>query len=397
MVGDICPGADRGDGECGDRQVGPAGERILKALDDLITGLRHQHNLGRYGPGTTPHGTGAAEHWLPARSTTTATAARHRAGCAETPVRIHQDISGESMTNLILEQRELGRRLRALRKDAGLSQSAAARAIDVSAQTIGRIEAGRSTKTSTLHVSELCNTYQADDQQRAIVLALAHDLRAARETRGSRSCHGVSTAMAGFVDRLELEQAANAITLFADSVLPGLLRTPDYHHVIRATRHPQDSAADLECWDRLTPRRWKRLRDNNFQVHVHLLQSVLHHWVGSAALMADQLAHLEQISQLPNISLRIIPSNAGSHVGLHLGGFTLLEFDTIPGISHVDAPVVYAKGFPEDLRIKGDSDIDQYRTALAQLDRVALSPDESRTLMDKITSDYRARITLASR
>ncbi|MBY8856759.1 DUF5753 domain-containing protein [Nocardia sp. CA2R105] len=127
---------------------------------------------------------------------------------------------------------------------------------------------------------------------------------------------------------------------------------------------------------------------------MYLLRSVLHHVVGGPALMAQQLAHLEQISQQPNVSVRIIPSDAGSHIGLHRGGFTLMEFAALPGIGAVGAPVVYAKGFTEELCIRDARDVDRYRVAVAQLDRVAMSSEESQMLMAKSEQKYWARTTL---
>ncbi|MFF3566876.1 helix-turn-helix domain-containing protein [Nocardia jiangxiensis] len=296
------------------------------------------------------------------------------------------------MINSVLEQWELGRRLRSLRKKAKLSQSAAAAAIDVSPQTIGRLEDGQATRISKVLLAELCNVYQADDDARTVLLTLAQDLRTARK-KGGRS-NGVSAAMAALVDRVELEQAASTATIFANVVVPGLLRTPEYHQITRPARHPHDSATDLECWKRLTEQRRIRLHNNNFHVEVYLLRSVLHHVVGGPALMAQQLAHLEQISQLPNVILRIIPSDAGSHIGLHRGGFTLMDFAALPGTGAVGTPVVYVKGFTEELCIRDDNDIDRYRAAVAQLDPVAMSPDESRMLMAKIEQKYWTRTTL---
>ncbi|MBY8855401.1 helix-turn-helix domain-containing protein [Nocardia sp. CA2R105] len=298
------------------------------------------------------------------------------------------------MINSLLEQWELGRRMRSLRKNAKLSQSAAAKAIDVSPQTIGRLEDGQATRISKVLLSELCNFYQAEEHERTVVLKLAQDLRAAQQKGGSTRSGGVSVAMAGLVDRVELEQAASAVTIFANTVVPGLLRTPEYHQINRPARHPHDSAADLECWQQLNEQRRVRLHNNNFDVEVYLLRSVLHHVVGGPALMAQQLAHLEQVSQLPNVTLRVIPSDAGSHIGLHGGGFTLMEFGDLPGIGAVGAPVVYAKGFTEELCIRDHGDINRYRAAVAQLDRVAMSPDESRMLMATIEQKYSTRTTL---
>ncbi|MQY24343.1 hypothetical protein NRB20_74780 [Nocardia sp. RB20] len=284
-----------------------------------------------------------------------------------------------------LEQKELGRRLRALRRNAKLSQSAAARAIEVSPQTIGRLEDGQATQISKLHVAELCNIYQAGDSERAALTAFVQHVRAARHKGGP------SAVIAGFVGRVELEQVASTVTVFADTMVPGLLRTVDYHQLVRRMRYPHDSDEDIEYWRQYAGRRWIRLYDRAFQVQVFLLESVLHHLMGDPALMAQQLAHLEQIGRLPNVNVRVIPADAGNHIGLYRGGFTLMEFGPSPAGGWLETPIVYAKGYPKCLYLRDEGDIDQYHDAVTQLDHVAQSPETSMEVMRNIKEKYWAR------
>ncbi|WP_169813321.1 helix-turn-helix domain-containing protein [Nocardia vaccinii] len=293
--------------------------------------------------------------------------------------------------NSVLERRELGRRLRSLRTNAKFSRSAAAQAIEVSPQTIWRVENGEETRISTLHVAELCTVYKADDQERAVVLELAQDLRTARRNAGNHRRGEVTAAMAGFVERVELEQAAIGVTIFASTLLPGLLRTTDYHRGVRARLHPQDSTTDVETWEKMADFRRIRLHDKEFHVQAYLLQSALRQIVDGPELMAQQLAYLGQLDQLPNVSIRIIPWEAGVHVGLHLCGFTLLEFGAVAGGGQVYGPAVYTKSSTEGPCITDEGDIDRYRTALVELDRAALSPDGSRMQMGKIEQKHWAR------
>ena len=106
--------------------------------------------------------------------------------------------------------------------------------------------------------------------------------------------------------------------------------------------------------------------------------------------MDRQMSHLDEIARLPNASIRIIPWTVGSHAGLYIDRFVLLEFGKLPTTGLIEPPVVYAEGFTGDLYLERDCEVDPYRRALRDLDRVALDEDRSRTLMGEIARDYRA-------
>ncbi len=62
-----------------------------------------------------------------------------------------------------MPRRALGRQLRELRERNGISQNAAARIIETSPQTYGRLEDGKVTKTTDLIINALANAFNASD------------------------------------------------------------------------------------------------------------------------------------------------------------------------------------------------------------------------------------------
>jgi hypothetical protein len=48
--------------------------------------------------------------------------------------------------------------------------------------------------------------------------------------------------------------------------------------------------------------------------------------VGGPAIMSDQLGRLAEVSELANVSLRVVPFSAGLHPGLMSGPFVILRF-----------------------------------------------------------------------
>jgi hypothetical protein len=246
------------------------------------------------------------------------------------------------------------------------------------------------TRNLTAYVTLLCDAYKATDAERAVLMSLARDVYTAHKA-GVPWWRGHETmARGGCADRIAFEQAASTITTFGTTLIPALLSTVDYHRAVQQVLHPQESAADLDRRSEIILLRQEILRNNDFQARVYLLQSVLQHSVGGPAVMEQQLSYLDAVTELPNVSIRIIPQTAGIHIGLHSGGFVLLEFGPLPATGQSEPPVVYVNGLTQEMRLEQDEDISLYRAALNDLDRAALDENRSRALMCEIARRYRA-------
>ena len=67
-------------------------------------------------------------------------------------------------------------------------------------------------------------------------------------------------------------------------------------------------------------------------------ESVLYRPVGGAAVMQGQLAHLLEMSERPRVSVQVLPTDVGAHVGL-LGAFVILSFpDDAPDMVYFESP-----------------------------------------------------------
>jgi len=271
-----------------------------------------------------------------------------------------------------------------------MSQTAAGRIIELSPQSIGRLEDGQATRISSLHVAALCDAYGASAMDRAILANLAQEVRQARKTAGRWWSAYADLVPARFGRRLALEQAATTVTSFENTMVSDLLRTPDYHRATERTRHPRDSSERIERRVQITMRRQEVLYGNDFDLRAYLLQSVLHHPVGGPAVMHRQLSHLHEVGQLPNVSIRIVPHTAGSHIGLHIGQFVLLEFGTLPATGLIEPPIAYVEKATGDLCLDQDRQTMPYRLAVIDLDRVALDENRSRTLIGETAKTYRS-------
>jgi hypothetical protein len=96
---------------------------------------------------------------------------------------------------------------------------------------------------------------------------------------------------------------------------------------------------------------------------------------------------LAEVGDQPNISIRVVPIDARTHPGLFVGSFTILEFPPHKTTHLTEPPVVYVEGYTGDLYLEKDEEVAQYRDAFADIERMALSREQSRKLFRKIAEE----------
>lgn len=71
---------------------------------------------------------------------------------------------------------------------------------------------------------------------------------------------------------------------------------------------------------------------------VVLDEFVLHRNINDAKVMREQLAHLIEVAQRPNVTIQIVPAGRGAYAGLS-GYMTLLSFAEGPDVVYLDDQV----------------------------------------------------------
>ena len=121
---------------------------------------------------------------------------------------------------------------------------------------------------------------------------------------------------------VEHEQQAAALRIWQLGVLSGLLQTEQYARGILTV---EPGVTDDQVSERLAARLARQAvltRDDPPAAWFLVDEAVLHRCVGSAHVMAAQLAHLAGLARLPNVAIQVVPTIA--HAGL-LGGFAVAE------------------------------------------------------------------------
>ncbi len=140
---------------------------------------------------------------------------------------------------------------------------------------------------------------------------------------------------------IEYERTATKITNWAPAIVPGLLQTADYARAILTAAGTSEEEADRRLVMRLSRQNILTTRE---PVHLKAIvgEAAFRTRVGNEDIMSDQFDHLVQAVRRPNISLRIVPLDAGYHPGL-IGPFIIYEFGDRPAIVHLEHH--HASGF----------------------------------------------------
>jgi hypothetical protein len=137
----------------------------------------------------------------------------------------------------------------------------------------------------------------------------------------------------------EREAVAIALRTFEHSFVPGLLQTADYARAVVATKLGATEAdIETDVSDRIA-RQWILTRDVPPPPRLWVLidEGILYRPVAAVAVMRDQLDHLIAMSQLPNVTIQVVPYAAGGHTGL-LGAFILADLTPTQSIVFLDDP-----------------------------------------------------------
>ncbi len=275
-----------------------------------------------------------------------------------------------------VRRRQLGRDLRRLRDNAGLTLNETARSTGLTSTTISRIEGGKQTILSR-NVRLLCQCYEVGAPMVDTLVRLAEE----SNERGWWAAFSDSLPD-WFESFVGLESDAAELWNYYPTLIDGLLQTPEYAMAVIEAGHPAPTESDTRRAVELRQARQARLdRDNPMRLHVLLDEAALHRRVGGTAVMRDQLVRLGKAAQQDNITLQVIPFAAGAHPAAK-GPFSILRFPE--GYDDMDA--VYTENECGALWLERPGDLKHYTAAFKAMRDHALSPEESRDLVDNLAS-----------
>ncbi|MFF3568176.1 helix-turn-helix domain-containing protein [Nocardia jiangxiensis] len=275
------------------------------------------------------------------------------------------------ITGSTMPRRQLGRRLRDLRNRARMTTRVAAQRLEWSEAKIWRIETGQ-TSLRGLDVEAMCKIYGASAESAEPLIALARETKA----RGWWTEYS-DVIPEGFEVYLGLEEAATRLATYENELVPGLLQTPDYARAVLTGSRPDISQVDVDrrVAVRLARQSVLTRSPNPLRLEAMITEALLWHRIGGAGVMAAQLDHLRRLCELPNIEIRVVPTDSGYHEGMDSGRFALLEFDDAAG-ELAEPPVVFVQNYTGTAYFDKENEITRYRQAFESIRAVTIDARE---------------------
>lgn len=183
-----------------------------------------------------------------------------------------------------------------------------------------------------------------------------------------------------FQDYALLEQAAISLQLFAMNVIHGLFQTEAYARALIGGAYPPLSDERVEELVQLRMAR-KALfdRDPLPMIEVIIDESVLRRVIGSEEIMREQLLHLVECARRRNVTLLVLPLDAGKY-GEYAGERGEMNLVETPTHEHL----VYLEPQDESLLISDPTKVSTYAQRYAKIRSQALGPRESLDLIMRL-------------
>lgn len=268
----------------------------------------------------------------------------------------------------LLPRRRLGSELRTARQNSGLTQSDVTKTMEWSLSKINRIEQSKS-GISANDLRALLRLYNVTSQESINdLVALA---REARKNPWWRRYKDVAPPK--LLELMDYESAASVINQFETTFVPGILQTEEYASAVLQVFHDDSSERERVnvLVDLRTRRRSLLTSDDAPKFYFVLDESVVKRLAGGPSVMRGQLESLIASAKLPNVTMQVVPFQAGLHPGMK-GPFELVEFDDAP-----DGNIVFYEE-QGGIYIKDDRKVtDGYRAAFKRIRGRALSPSDS--------------------
>ncbi|MEV5168410.1 helix-turn-helix transcriptional regulator [Streptomyces werraensis] len=259
--------------------------------------------------------------------------------------------------------RTVVRQLKLWREAAGLTQAEFGAAIGYGEELVSSVERGR-----RIPRPEYLDAVDAALGAGGKISAMARDVAEIRYPKTVR-------------DLKKLEAEAVELGAYNNSVIHGLLQTPDYARAVFSARRPPFTADELE--QRLSARvaRQEIVGETTSRPLFSFVQceSTLRRPLGGRMVMRGQLERLLTVGTFPHVDLQVLPLSHEENPGL-AGSFRLLRLRDGTTVGHLE--VQHISRVVTDRKEVQLLDM-RYGAIRAQ----ALSPRESLALIEKVLGE----------
>jgi transcriptional regulator with XRE-family HTH domain len=251
----------------------------------------------------------------------------------------------------------LGGQLRKRREASNITTEQAAEAIRATHSKISRLERGRS-GAKHRDIADLLTLYGVTDEaEREELLTLA------RQANTPGWWQQYSDVLPKWFELyVGLEKAASIIRTYEIQFVHGLMQTEDYARAVILISHAHAPAEEVDRRVSLRMTRQRLLTQPDApELWAVLDEAALRRPPAGSNVMRAQLEHLLRLTELPNVTLQIVPFDAGPHAAAG-GPFTILRFP------EPDLPdVVYLEQLNSAIYVDQPDDVIDYVTVMDRL------------------------------
>jgi len=268
-------------------------------------------------------------------------------------------------------RRRLGELLRNLREAAGTPVDDVRKRLRCSQSKISRIETGR-VPVNIAELELLLAFYGASEPDRDRAIAMWEE--SMEPTAHLDYLKALPARMRGY-SRLEAE--ASLIQTLQPIVMPGLLQIEDYARALHLADRRFCPAEIIDSQIAARMARQRRLTEP-FELHAVIGESVIRTPIGGPVVQRSQLRHLLDMAQRPNITIQVVPFNAGAY-GSMSGAFTILNFS-----DQEDLPSVYLEYTGGGAWAETPAAVERFGEAFADAAEAALSTQETIRFLHRV-------------
>jgi transcriptional regulator with XRE-family HTH domain len=266
-----------------------------------------------------------------------------------------------------VRQRRVARTLRDWRRSKGATQEEVAKPLHWSVPKLSRFERA-DTIAGPAEIIAIGTVLGIDEAERDSLVRLA---MASVET-GWWSAYTPDAVRGDFEDYLEVEEVATHLRSFEIHLVPGILQTAAYYEAILREAVKGSHKELLDARRQLRFERQSRLDALTSPLYFHAIvhESALRLPVGGPDIMRKQLQHLVSRSELPNVTLQLLPIEVGAYPG-----FGSAYHLVTSGPDEVQG--VYVENLHDGLYLEDEAEIQVYTLTFERLQGRALAPEAS--------------------
>jgi len=267
--------------------------------------------------------------------------------------------------------------LKNLRMRKELTQQQVAEAFGWSAAKVMRIENGK-TPVTVSDVTALLTFYEVTDRNE---IARLQDLVRGNSPKLAKTYR--DWLPPAFAEFLEFEESAHSLRSYETMLVPGPLQTEDYARAALTLYVEAGAEKNVERRVELRMERGQMLRQEGAPTATFIIdEAVLQRQVGAEmgrSVMEGQLRHLQAMSDLPNVSIQVMPFAVGLYSKYRVP-FVILELD-----DEANPRLVYLETHTLDIVLYDNTGaVEPYVDTFSRMQDLGTEPGRFRDIVDGV-------------